>query len=100
MGKIYLGQTSFTLYLACGEDISDAANSGIVLIKYLKPGTTTSESWIASVSDATNGIIYYEVQESDLDTEGEWTVWTHITFSDGTFAVGESATFYVYEEGE
>lgn len=97
MSKVYVNQDALRIKLNCGVDISGALDEKI---KYKKYGDDTIYEWTASIENAVNGIIYYDVQAGDLDVSGQWTVWSYITFADGRSAPGEAATFYVYNEGE
>lgn len=94
MGKIYAGQ-DVKVRLTVGQDITGAS---VKKIKYRKPGGTEG-SWNATVEDAENGIIYYDVQDEDIDESGVWTFWAYITFADGRSAPGESITRNFYREG-
>lgn len=96
MGKIYQNQSSLRITATTGVDISGAT---ALAIKYRKPSGTEG-SWTATESDATEGIIYYDlVDENDLDEVGAWAIWGHVTFSDGRSAPGEPFTLTVKEEG-
>jgi len=96
MGRIHIGQTRLRISLTCNSDLSNAET---VLIKFKKP-TGVQGSWVASISNATTGIIYYDVaNETDLDMEGAWTIWAHITYDDGTVAAGDPVKMAVYTEG-
>ena len=97
MGRIHIGQTRLRISLTCNSDLTEATQ---VAIKYKKPNGTQG-SWAATVSNATTGIIYYDVaNESDLDMEGAWTIWAHITYADGDVAAGDPVKMAVYTEGK
>lgn len=96
MGRVYIGQTALRIYLACGVNISSTLAERIY---YRKP-SGIEEYWEATVSDDLNGIMYYDIQESELDEAGEWRFWSYIKFNDGTWATGESVTMMIYEAGE
>jgi len=96
MSKIYKDQTSLQIKLTTNVDLSDATT---LLIKYEKPDGTLG-SFTASVSDASEGIIYYNVVTDDLDLEGDWKFWAYVTFSDGRSAPGEVIKQHIYLEGE
>lgn len=96
MGKIYINQTALEIIVTVGIDITGAL---ALLIKYTKPDGT-SGSFNAVSTDDTNGIIKYEIDSSsDIDQAGLWHFWGHITFSDGSFAAGESHEEIIYLEG-
>lgn len=95
MGRLHKGQTRLRITLFCGE-ITGVATA---LIKYKKPGGALGY-WTATVVSETTGEIYYDVANtSDLDMEGAWTVWSHITFDDGDVAAGDPVKMAVYTEG-
>jgi hypothetical protein len=95
MGKVYVGQTAFTLQLITGIDLTEAET---VEIKYQKPDGTV-DSWDAEVLDTINGIIQYKTtEETDLDQAGAWHFWAYITFADSTVAPGEPKRLTIYNE--
>ena len=95
MGKVYNGQDALKIRLTCSQDITGAT---VKKIKYKKPDGTEG-SWDATVEDEANGIIYYNIQNGDINETGNWTFWAFITFSDGRSAPGEPITRYFYTEG-
>lgn len=96
MGKIYKGQTALTIILTCGADITGATAK----IGYKKPSGITG-TWDATITDAINGVIQYEIQSAnDIDESGRWTFWAEITFAAGTWLPGEAVTKFIYEKGE
>lgn len=100
MNKIYAGQNSLRIraLLELEED-ENMVGATPVLIKYKKPDGTIS-SWTATVEDAYEGIIYYDVVLiSELADTGKWTLWGHVTFSDGRVAAGEPYIMEVLPEG-
>lgn len=95
MGKIYKGQTALRITVKTFTDLEDIENA---VIKYRKPDGVEGE-FSAAVSDMTNGIIFHECIEGDLDLSGWWSFWAYITFSDGRTAAGEAAKVYIWNEG-
>lgn len=93
MSKIYLLQSNLTISLNTGIAL---ASVDVALIKYKKPNGTEGQ-WTATVVDSK---IEYNVAAGDLDQDGEWTVWAHITYANSKVSVGEPATLIVYNEGE
>lgn len=97
MSKIYQGQTSLKIQLTCEKDVTDAQETKI---KYQKPDGDTG-SWDASVSDATNGVLYHNISEAtELDQTGWWLFWAYVKFADGRDANGEPVQVKVYAVGE
>ena len=96
MNKVYKGQTELKLRVDVGVDIQGATST---LIKYKKPDGSTG-SFAASIEDAFEGIIFYDVLSSnDLDVVGKWTFWAYIVFLNGNEAPGCPYTLEVFEEG-
>jgi hypothetical protein len=95
MGKTYEDQTALRIRLTVGQDITGATT---VKIKYRKPDGTEG-SWDATIEDAVNGIIYYDITGSDEIDKGLYTFWAFITFNDGRSAPGEPLTRFFYSEG-
>lgn len=96
MGKVYVNQSSLRLELTAYEDVTDAVST---VLKYKKPSGTI-DSWSATVSDATTGVMHYDFLDTELDEAGDWIVWIYVVFSDGRNAPGEPYTWRIYEEGE
>lgn len=95
MGKVYKGQTALMLTAKVKEDVTGAT----CLIKFRKPSGALG-SFVASIITAATGVIRYVVTSaSDIDQSGRWRFWAHVTFSDGTIAVGEPYTYKFYDEG-
>ena len=94
-GKIFKNQDYLRVELYTGIDITGAT----ALIKYSDPNGDEG-SWTATISDESNGTIYYDLLVGDtLGISGTWIFWAHITFSDTRVAIGESFTEFVYDEG-
>jgi len=97
MGRLHIGQTRLRISLTCGTNITGATET---LIKYKKPNNVQGH-WDASILTPASGVIYYDVANtSDLDMEGAWTLWSHVTFSDGKVAAGDPVKMAVYTEGK
>lgn len=102
MGKIFLNQTKLRIQLNLIDDDGDPVDiTGYneILIKYKKRNGADG-SFTASCDDPTTGVIYYDVQDGDIDQIGVWTFWGYVTFSDDTVAPSESIRVIVYPEGE
>jgi len=95
VGKIYVDQTNLIIDLDTGIDLTSGVTS--VAIKYTKPGIETVGEWDADVYDTTH--IRYTASAGEIDTEGIWTFWSYIYFSDDTEAPGEPGEVKVYLEG-
>ena len=96
MSTIFTGQSALRIQLTCGQDINDAIEQEI---RYRKPDGTEG-GWSASVEDADNGIIYYDISgETELDEPGTWTFWAYVKFSDGRIGYGEAVQQRVCPEG-
>jgi len=96
--KIYVGQTELSIRLITGIDVTGAQST---LIKYKKPDDDNVYSWTASIEDATNGIIYYNIaSEEDLDTSGKWKFWAYVVLSSGNIGIGKPTFHDIYDEGE
>ena len=96
MGKIFKGQTALRITVKTFTDL-EGINSAV--IKYCKPDGKTGE-FAAAIGDTTNGVIFHEVIEEELNVSGWWAFWAFVTFADGRTAVGEVAKVYVWSEGK
>lgn len=70
-----------------------------VFIKYKKPDGTLGQ-WTATVEDAINGIIFYNLLSTEFLTAGTWTYWSYVIFSDGRIGIGNICKITVRKEGE
>jgi hypothetical protein len=68
-------------------------------IKYRKPDGKIGR-FAALITDAENGVIYYECRNGDINQGGWWVFWACITFEDGRTAAGEAARVFVWDEGK
>jgi hypothetical protein len=91
--KVYRKQNNLTLKLSTGIKLE---NIQTALIKYIKPNGAIGQ-WTGTVSGSQ---LTYQFTSTDLDRTGKWTVCAHITFVNTNVAVGEAATFIVYEQGQ
>ena len=96
MGKVFKGQTALRINLKTFTDLEDVLNT---VIKYRKPNGKVGE-FAAAVEDATQGIIFHECIEGEIDVSGWWAFWAYVTFADGRTAAGEAAKVYVWNEGK
>ncbi len=94
MGKIFVGQTKLTINLDTGSLLSGV---DVARIKYTKPDATTGE-FVATVSGSS--IFYNIVNASEIDAEGIWSFYAHITYLDTKIIIGEVDKIRVYNPGE
>ena len=103
MSTTFKNQTKLRIRLTTDANISGAT----CLIKYIKPSGITG-SWSATIENATTGIIYYDIVKQttpspvvqQINEDGWWRLWAHITWADGTSAPGEIVRHYFKVEGE
>jgi len=96
MGKVYKNQTALSIILTCGADITGA----VAKIAYKKPSGVEG-MWAATIIDAANGIIQYDIQSADdIGESGIWTFWADITFNTGKWLPGEATRTVIYNKGE
>jgi len=97
MGKVYTEQ-EFTMYVNTGIDLSEAAN---VFIEGTKPDGTSMSYFTGSVSNATQGIIRVDVEDTDFDSSdyGTYTMWAKVDFNGGDTAWGEPFHLNIYSSG-
>ena len=94
MGKIYKNQTALRIILDTGITLANVQNA---LIKYRKPDKSTGQF----PGQTDQKTIYYDIQSvTDLDQDGPWIFWAHVTFNNGTVVPGEPATEKVYIESK
>ena len=96
MSKIYVGQTDLTIILDTKKDLTGVVTAEIA---YRKPDGSTG-AFDADISDPSKGIMQYEITSaSEINMNGEWTVWAKTIDGDGKVSIGEPDTFIVYLEG-
>jgi len=95
MGRIFVKQSALRITLKTFTDLEGILSA---VIRFRKPNGKTGE-FAAAVGDMTNGVIFHECIEGDIDLSGWWAFWAFITFADGRTAAGEAAKVYVWNEG-
>ena len=94
---VFSGQTALRIRIT---DLGDLTGYGEILIKYkLNTRTATEAEWTATVEDATEGIIYYDLTTADELESGVYSVWPHITWSDGRISIGIANKLEIKQEG-
>lgn len=94
MGRIIQGQ-DFRLWVSVDADITGQSTS---VIKYEKPDTTTGQ-FTATVVTENPGRMYYDVQETENDQNGDWKFWAYVTMGNGDILIGTPQTVTIYQEG-
>ena len=95
MGRIFRGQSALRITLKTFTDLDGIENA---VIRYRKPNGKCGE-FSAGVSDTSQGIIFHECIEGEIDVSGWWAFWALVTFTDGRTAAGQAARVYVWQEG-
>jgi hypothetical protein len=93
--NIYAGQSALRLSARTGTALSDV---GSCELRFEKPDGVRG-SWEAFVSDASRGVISYDLLGNELDLAGWWKFWVAVTFEDGRTAIGDACRIFVREEG-
>ena len=96
MGRIFVKQTALRITLKTFTDLEGIISA---VIRFRKPNGKTGE-FSAAVGDMTNGVIFHECIEGDIDLSGWWAFWAFISFADGRTAAREAAKVYVWNEGK
>jgi len=95
MSRLYTTQDFFSIELSYDDPIVGTIDN--VKIKYKAPDTTTG-AWDA-VHDSQNQIIKYQSTPGNpLGIAGRWTVWSFVTFTDGSVLPGSKFKFLVKPE--
>ena len=91
----YQNQGEGRLLVTVGVPIAGATCK----IKYVKPSGVTGQ-WNATISDAVNGVIYYDIASNLILNEyGKWKGWAYVTFSSGNSAPGRPFILTIKREG-
>ena len=97
MTRIYTHQTFLRLRLTTGVNIAGAEETKI----YYKTPKGEIKSIDATVEDANNGVIYYDLKPIDdenlLSEAGMWRFWAYIKFGDGRIARGDTVTHVIHD---
>lgn len=95
MGKIYTKQTKLRIQLTVSQILTDTSCE----IRYKKPSGAKG-SWDAVIGNATTGVIYYDiVEDTDINEDGTWKIWAHVTWADKKSADGEASNMVVHVPG-
>jgi hypothetical protein len=92
MGQIFKNQTKLRIRLTLGVSVLNASRTQI---QYRKPSGPVG-AWTAVVESISNGVIYYDLEEGDLDETGIWMFWGYVIFASGGNAKGEPILVTVY----
>jgi len=93
--KIYKNQSALRITVKTFCDLEGITSA---VIRYRKPNGKTGE-FSAGVKEGTEGIIFHEVTEGEINVSGWWAFWAFVTFDDGRTAAGEASKVYVWNEG-
>lgn len=95
--SIKKNQTKLRIQRTLGVDITNCKEANI---RYITPSGNKGE-WTATVSNAAQGVIHYDVVSTDdLNEAGEWRTWGHIVFDDDREAEGDVVLMTVKKAGE
>ena len=92
MGQVFKGGWLEVLP-TIGRDI---AGTSAPLVKYRKPDSEEGE-WEAEILDEETGALK---AYKEMDQDGDWVFWGHVTQADGKPLSGEPGFLHVYKEGE
>ena len=95
MGRIFKEQSALRITLKTFTDLDGIENA---VIKYRKPNGVYGK-FSAGVTDSSEGIIFHECIEGEIDVSGWWVFWAFVTFTDGRTAAGQAAKVFVWNEG-
>jgi len=93
--KIFKKQSALRITIKTFCDLEGIISA---VIKFRKPDGKTGEL-AAAVSDISNGIIFHECIEGEIDVSGWWAFWAFVIFADGRTAAGEASRVFVWNEG-
>lgn len=95
MSVIFKNQNALRFEAQVNVDLTGAT---VTQINYKKPSGTTG-SFTTTIEDASNGIMYYDVIDTDeLDEAGTWIMQAFVAFEDGRSAYGLSVKVVVYDK--
>lgn len=92
MGRIYRGQSALRIRIQTGSDLSQMTEGKIC---YINPGSETGIFPVIK-EDSSDGILFYDVQEGDLEQAGWWLFWVEVIFQDGRKGIGEKRKVYIW----
>lgn len=96
MGAIFKNQTKLDITLNILSDISDVVTA---LIKFTKPNGVRGE-FVATIDTGEQTISYTITSEDDIDINGIWVFWAHLTYTNGDVIAGEASDQMVNLEGQ
>lgn len=77
--------TKFTITIKDGDDVVDISNSLFVTLHFRKPDDEVIERNTFFTSDGTDGQVYYDIIDGDLDEAGYYKIQAKVTFPNGVF---------------
>ena len=99
MARIYLGDIGTVLKVTTGYDFATDASATCVL-KVLRPGDTTAQTWDGTVSSVASeksaGVVRHYIQPGALSGAGTYKVQALVSEGDGTNQwYGQTAQFVI-----
>ena len=78
----------------------DITGLGIVtgVFKYIKPNK--DQGYFTGLLDAQNSVMTYQLENVDIDIEGEWSIWAYFTDGSGRTGRGDTTKIYFYNSEE
>jgi len=95
MTGIYVGQSALRISARTGTALADVESCEI---RFEKPDGSRG-AFAAFVSDATRGVISYDLLGSELDIAGWWKLWVFVVFTDLRTSIGDAVPVFIREEG-
>ena len=95
MSTFFAGQNAVKFRLTGLGNLTDASEC---YIKYKTPAGVLGQ-WAATIEDITTGIIFYNMIDTEILTEGQWTFWAYVVYSDDRVGIGETSRIIIKPEG-
>ncbi|MDA3851204.1 MAG: hypothetical protein PF447_08000 [Spirochaetaceae bacterium] len=93
MGRIYKGQSALRIRISTESDLSQTAGQ---MICYLSPGGIEGQ-FPAVIEEELKGILFYDLQQGDLEESGWWIFWVEVNYQDGRKGIGEKREVFLWE---
>jgi hypothetical protein len=77
--------TKFTITIKDGDDLVDVSSALFVVLIIRKPDDEIINRDASFSSDGTDGQVYYDIVDGDLDEAGYYKLQAKVTFPNGVF---------------
>lgn len=94
MGKSFIGDIGTKIETTLNTSLSALTSATY----YIKKGDGTSTTWACTVEHTTNGVVFYNTVDGDLNVSGKYITHVSLVYDSGNIFTSDVATFRVYDK--